>query len=617
LRSASLEDSGVASAEPAEAGGGRPADILFGVGRSALGRPWRSRLDDRGRAQALAIAQRHGLADVAARVLAGRGVAAAEVPGFLEPSLRALMPDPSVMTDMDAAAERLAEAVVRAERIAVIADYDVDGATSAAVLWRYLAAVGEPPRVHVPDRIAEGYGASVAAVEQLAAEGADLLVTLDCGTSSLAALARAAELGLPAVVVDHHPAGEALPPAVALVNPNRQDDVSGLGHLCAAGVTFLAVVALNRALRRRGRFAGGPEPDLLGLLDLVALGTVCDVVPLVGLNRAFVAGGLKVMRGRRNAGLSALADAARLKGPPAAYHLGFLLGPRINAGGRIGDAGLGTRLLTTDDPVVARDIAERLDGLNRERGEMEAEALAEAEAMTLGAEGAVTVVAGDWHPGVVGLVAARLVERAGRPAIVLARPVDGLSTGSGRSLPGIDLGAAVHAALAAGVLVKGGGHAMAAGVTMDPTRADEFARFLDARLAGKVAAVREKAGLLVDAALTATGATAELVRLMEQVGPYGAGHPEPVFAFPAHRVADAVTVGNGHVKAVLVAGDGKRLAAIAFRAADRDHGRLLLSARGESLHVAGTLGIDSWGGNDKVVLRVVDVADPRAARTVG
>ena len=592
------------------------AEPLFAVGRSALGRPWYARLDAAAQASALAIAQRHGLPDLVARVLAGRGIAADAVPAFLEPSLKALMPDPSRLVDMDVAAGRLADAVEAGEAIAVIADYDVDGATSAAILGRYLTLVGRPPRIHVPDRLTEGYGPSVAAVDTLAAEGADLLVTLDCGTSSLAPLERAAAHGLPAIVVDHHPAGEALPPALAIVNPNRQDDVSGCGGLAAAGVTFLLVVALNRELRRRGRFAEGGEPDLLAFLDLVALGTVCDVVPLTGLNRAYVTRGLQVMRRRGNVGLAALADAARLKGPPAAYHLGFLLGPRINAGGRIGDSGLGARLLACDEPATARAIAERLDALNRERQDIEAAALAEAEAMAFGREGAVTVVAGDWHPGVVGLVAARLVERTGRPSVALALGENGLATGSCRSLLGVDLGAAIRAAVEAGIADKGGGHAMAAGLTLPAGRIDRLAVFLEERLAGSVAVAQGRSGLLVDAPMTAGGASVALLKLLEQVGPYGAGHPEPVFGFPAHRVAEAVTVGNGHVKAILAAGDGQRLEAIAYRAADRAHGRALLAARGTALHVAGTLAVDSWGGNEKVVLRVLDVADPML-RTAG
>lgn len=582
---------------------------LFDVAASVTGRRWRPRLDVAGEATALAIAQRHGLPDVVARVVAGRGIGVDAVEEFLAPSLRTALPDPSLLTDMDRAAARLADAVERGEPIGIVADYDVDGASSAAVLGRYLALLGRRPCVHVPDRVAEGYGVGIPAVDALAEAGARLLVALDCGTSSHSALAYAATRGLETVVLDHHPAPTELPPAVAVVNPNRQDDLSGLGHLCAAGVTFLAVVALNRELRRRGRFAGGREPDLLALLDLVALGTVCDVVPLTGLNRAYVSRGLAVMRLRANAGLAALADAARLSGPPAAWHLGFLLGPRINAGGRIGDSGLGARLLSTDDPVEAARIAADLDTLNRIRQDVEAEALAEADAMTLSlGDDPVVVVAGErWHPGVVGLVAARLKERTGRPAIAIAGEN---GAGSGRSISGVDLGAAVTAAVAAGHLLKGGGHAMAAGLTVSPDRIAALRAFLCERLGEQVAAARARSGLSVDATLSAGAATADLVEKIEKAGPFGAGCPEPVFAFPAHRIADALVVGGSHVKATIAGGDGSRLEAIAFRAAEAPLGQALLAARGSVRHVAGTLGIDVWGGGRKVVLRLLDLAEP-------
>lgn len=582
---------------------------LFDVTASVTGRRWRSRLDTAGEAVALAIAQRHGLPDVVSRVVAGRGIDVDAVETFLAPSLRTALPDPSILTDMDRAAARIADAVERGDPVGIVADYDVDGASSAAILDRYLGLVGRRPRVHVPDRISEGYGVGITAVDTLAEAGARLIVAVDCGTSSHAALAHAASLGLDVVVLDHHPASTVLPPAVALVNPNRQDDLSGLGHLCAAGVTFLAVVALNRELRRRGRFAGGREPDLLALLDLVALGTVCDVVPLTGLNRAFVSRGLAVMRLRANPGLSALADAARLSGPPAAWHLGFLLGPRINAGGRIGDSGLGARLLSTDDPVEAGRIAADLDTLNRIRQDVEAEALAEADAMTLtlGDDPVVVVSGARWHPGVVGLVAARLKERTGRPAIAISGEN---GAGSGRSISGVDLGAAIAAAVEAGHLAKGGGHAMAAGLTIAPDRIDGLRTFLCDRLGPAVEAARANAGLSVDAPLSAAAASPELVEMIEKAGPFGAGCPEPVFAFAGHRVVDALVVGGSHVKVTLASGDGARLEAIAFRAAEAPLGRALLAARGSVRHVAGTLGIDVWGGGRKVVLRLLDVAEP-------
>ncbi len=586
---------------------------LFDVTASVTGKRWRARLDAAGEATALAIAQRHGLPDVVARVVAGRGIGVDAVEAFLAPSLRTALPDPSVLTDMDRAAIRLADAVERGEPIGIVADYDVDGASSAAILDRYLGLLGRRPRVHVPDRIAEGYGVGLVAVDTLAEAGARLIVAVDCGTSSHVALAHAASLGLDVVVLDHHPAPTVLPATVALVNPNRQDDLSGLGHLCAAGVTFLAVVALNRELRRRGRFAGRREPDLLALLDLVALGTVCDVVPLTGLNRAYVSRGLAVMRLRANPGLAALADAARLSGPPAAWHLGFLLGPRINAGGRIGDSGLGARLLATDDPVDAGRIAADLDTLNRIRQDVEAEALAEADAMTLtlGDDPVVVVAGARWHPGVVGLVAARLKERTGRPAIAISGEN---GAGSGRSISGVDLGAAVTAAVEAGHLAKGGGHAMAAGLTVAADRIDGLRTFLCERLGPAVEAARASAGLSVDATLSAAAASPELVEMIEKAGPFGAGCPEPLFAFSGHRIVDALVVGGSHVKVAIASGDGARLEAIAFRAAEAPLGRALLAARGSVRHVAGTLGIDVWGGGRKVVLRLVDTAEPAIPR---
>lgn len=584
---------------------------FLGVSQSVTGRRWLARLDDRAAAEALAISQRLGLPDMVARVLSARGVPADEAEAFLAPTLKDLMPDPATITDMAAAASRLAEAVERGERVGILADYDVDGATSAAILMRHLRQLGLDPKLHIPDRSTEGYGVSLTAVEDFAAARITLLATLDCGTSSHEALERAAEKGIEVLVIDHHPAGVSLPPARAIVNPNRQDDLSGLGALAACGVTFMLSVALNRELRRR-RFFAGREPDLMALLDLVALGTVCDVVPLKGLNRAFVARGLEVMRRRGNAGLAALGDAARLTGAPAPYHLGFLLGPRINAGGRIGDSALGSRLLTADDPAAAQPIALELDRLNRERQEIETIALQEAEAMlvALGERPVAVVFSEGWHPGVVGLVAARLKERGNRPAIAIALDPEGRGTGSGRSITGVDLGAAIRAAGEAGLLIKGGGHAMAAGLTVRRERIPELATFLEERLAASVSAAQASDGLKIDGAMTASGAKRELLDTLEHAGPYGAGHPEPVFAFPSHRVGDVRVVGQGHVKATLVSGDNARMDALAFRAADRDLGRRLLASRGETLHFAGCLGADAFDPA-KVTLRLLDAADPR------
>jgi single-stranded-DNA-specific exonuclease len=589
---------------------------VLGVERSVSGRAWRDRLDAASGATALAMAQRLDLPEIVARVLAGRGVGLEQALAFLDPTIRALMPDPSRMTDCDAVVARLADAVERGEKIALFADYDVDGATSAALMRRFLLAVGLDPIVYVPDRLIEGYGPNGEAIRGLAAAGARLLVTLDCGSTSFEALETAREIGLDTLVVDHHQCGVELPTALGIVNPNRQDDLSGLGHLAACGVTFVVLVGLARELRRRGFFRGGKEPDLLALTDLVALGTVADVVPLIGLNRAFVVKGLVTARRQGNVGLAALAKIARLNGPISPYHLGFLIGPRINAGGRIGDAGLGARLLATDDPVEAERIAAELDRLNRERQAMEAEMVEAADAQVIARRGTdpgpvVVVSSADWHPGVVGLIASRLKERWRRPAFAVTFDRGRLGTGSGRSIAGVDLGAAVREAVEAGILVKGGGHRMAAGLTVDEDRLPALESFLAERLAAAVAESSGRDDLAVDGALTAGAATPTLVETLERAGPYGAGQPEPLFAFPAHRVAFADEVGAGHVRATLTGGDGASLKAIAFRAAAEPIGRFLLGARGGTVHVAGALGLDHWQGDARVQLRLVDVADPR------
>ena len=446
-----------------------PGDRSFlGVEKSLTGRAWRDRLDERGSARALTIAQRHGLDELLARVLAGRNVDVDEVRSFLDPTIKRLMPDPHTLTGMEAASARIADAVMRGESLAIFGDYDVDGATASALLCRYLRHCGLDPIIHIPDRIFEGYGPNVDAIRSFAERGVKLLITVDCGVTSLEPLAEARKLGLDAVVIDHHQADEELPDAVAIVDPNRADDLSGHGHLAAVGLVFLTLVAVTRELRRRDFWTNNRgEPDLLSLLDLVALGTVADVVPLRGLNRAFVAKGLIALKRREHLGVTALMDVARLSGPPEPWHLGFLLGPRINAGGRIGRADLGVRLLLEEDPSEAARIAAELDRLNRERQHIEQATLAQAEteafaALGLEEKGAVVVTAGEgWHPGVVGLVAARLKERYGRPAFAIALEPSGTGTGSGRSITGVDLGRAVRRAVQERILLKGGGRAMA------------------------------------------------------------------------------------------------------------------------------------------------------------
>jgi single-stranded-DNA-specific exonuclease len=595
---------------------------FLGVEHSVTGRVWRDRLDARGAARALAIGQRHGLPELLCRVLAGREVEIDAVPAYLDPTVRRLMPDPNTLTGMQAAAARLADAVQRKEQIAVLGDYDVDGATSTALLVRVLRAGGADPFFHIPDRLFEGYGPNIEAVRKIAERGARLLVTVDCGTTSGDALAEASRLGLDVIVLDHHQAGERLPPALALVNPNREDDLSGLGHLAAVGVTFMAAVALVRELRDRAFWnESRPEPDLLRFLDLVALGTVADVVALKGLNRAFVTKGLLALRARENIGLRALMDVARLAGPPAPFHLGFLLGPRINAGGRIGDATLGTRLLVTDDPAEASGIAARLDQLNRERQEIEKATLeaAEAEALaSLGVEekGALVLATGEgWHPGVVGLVAARLRERFARPAFAIAF-LGQTGTGSGRSIPGVDMGRVVRHAVELGLLEKGGGHAMAAGLTVARAKLAPLRAFLDEQLREGVETARGTDHLAIDGAITAGAATSDLWSMIDRAGPYGAGNPEPMFALPSHIVSFADPVGSAHVRVRLRAGDGKQIGAIAFRALNRPLGDALLAARGRPMHVAGTLSLDRWNGQERIEMRVCDAApaEPLAAR---
>ena len=588
--------------------------LFLDVARSALGRPWRPRLDLAGEARALAIVQRHGIGDILARVLAGRGVAIDDAPAYLEPTLRALMPDPSTMQGMDAAVERLATAVARREKVAIFGDYDVDGACSAALLASFLDACGIERRIHIPDRIFEGYGPNLEAIKDLAADGAKLLVTVDCGTTSHAVFAEARKLGLDIIVLDHHQAPEILPDAI-IVNPNRQDDLSGLGALCAGGVVFMTLVGLNRRLRDTGFWTKErPAPDLMAELDLVALATVADVAPLTGLNRAFVVRGLEIMRARGRRGLAALMDVARLTGPVQAWHLGFLLGPRINAGGRIGDAALGARLLLTEAPEDAAKIAAELDRLNSERRAIEVAtvAVAEAEAdRAMGETGqgaAIVTGADDWNPGVVGLVASRLKEKFHRPAFAIAFS-GRTGTGSGRSIGGVDLGSAVRAAVEAGVLVKGGGHAMAAGITIERDKLGDFRAFLEERLAAKVAAAQDNRALLVDSALTAAGATRELVAAVAAAGPYGAGSPEPMFVLPRHRLAAVMPVGQDHFRVSAAGADGSKIEAMAFRAKNTPLGDALEQLNGGQAHLAVTLSLDHYGGRERVQARIADVAE--------
>jgi single-stranded-DNA-specific exonuclease len=594
-----------------------PPPTFLGVGQSLTGKLWRDRLDARGATQALAIAQRHQLPELLARVLAGRDVDIDAVPDFLDPTIRKLMPDPFAVTQMEAAAKRIADAAARREKVAIFGDYDVDGATSAALLAWHLRHCGLDPLIHIPDRLFEGYGPNTEAVRMLAGKGATLLIAVDCGTTSIEPLAEAKRLGMSIVVIDHHQCGTELPDVDALVNPNRPDDLSGLGYLAAVGLTLVTLVAVNRELRNRGFWTGEmPEPDLLSVLHHVALGTVADVAPLIGLNRALVAKGLIAMRRRDHVGHTALMDVSRLSGPPEAWHLGFLLGPRINAGGRIGRADLGVRLLLEGDVSEAARIAAELDRLNTERRQIEqdAEAQAEAEALaSLGLEdkGSVIVTASEgWHPGVVGLVAARLKEKFSRPTFAIALEPGGIGTGSGRSILGVDLGKAVRQAVIDGVLVKGGGHAMAAGITLRKEKLAEFRAYLERALAHDVAQARHVNELLIDGAVSARAVTPELAKTLDRAGPFGSGNPEPVLALPSHQLIYADEVGQAHLRLRFKSGDGAIVNAMAFRSVGQKLGQALTQNRGQPLHVAGSLAIDRFQGTERVQLRVLDVALP-------
>ncbi|WP_294300841.1 single-stranded-DNA-specific exonuclease RecJ [uncultured Sphingomonas sp.] len=578
---------------------------VLNIDRSILGQPWRWR--------GLAGDVGGGFVpdDLVTQLLLSRGCPRDALEAHRTPSIRGFMPDPSIFRDMDRAAERLADAVQSGEAVAVFGDYDVDGATSAALVIRLLRDLGLAPTAYIPDRLIEGYGPSGVAMRRLGDQGASLIVTVDCGAQAFDALQEARDAGIDVIVVDHHKCASALPVAHALVNPNRLDEGDGAahGHLAAVGVAFLLGAALLRTLRARGFFANRAEPRLLDLLDLVALGTVADVAQLKGLNRAYVAQGLKVMANRRNPGIDALIAASRLTRAPTATDLGFALGPRINAGGRVGRSDLGVRLLTTDDPNEARAIAEELDRLNEERRAIELGVQTDADAM-LGHDRQVAVVAGQgWHPGVIGIVAGRLKERLGRPAIVIAIDEDGVGKGSGRSIPGVDLGAAVMAAKEHGLLAAGGGHAMAAGLTIDAEKVAALADFLEARLAETVVRASENRALLLDAVLAPAGVCPDLVEALEVGGPYGMGWPSPRVAAGPVRIVKANVVGNSHVRAIVAGNDGRSLKAMAFRAADTALGAALLGASpNRRLWLAGRAKIDDWSNTRAAELHIDDAA---------
>ncbi|MSP03969.1 MAG: single-stranded-DNA-specific exonuclease RecJ [Acetobacteraceae bacterium] len=591
-------------------------ETVLGVERSLNQRRWVWRRgEDR---IGLGIAQRLGLPEIVGRLLAARGVDIEGAPHFLDPTLRALLPDPSALVDMDVAAARIADAVQRGETIAVFGDYDVDGACSGALMFSLLRELGAPVLHYVPDRMAEGYGPNAPALRALAQRGASLVICVDCGTAAADVFADVLGL-MDVVVLDHHKADGLTPAIVATVNPNRLDDLSGMGSLCAAAIAFLTAVAVVRELRRRGVFAnatghiGRKEPDLLSLLDLVALATVCDVMPLTGLNRALVSQGLKVMARRARLGVAALIDAALIKDKPSAFTLGFTLGPRINAAGRISEADLGLRLLVTQDPLEASSLAATLDAVNRQRQEVEAgileAALRSAEDQVKAGHPVVLVSGAQWHPGVVGIVAGRIKERFNRPACVAA-VADGIAKGSGRSVLGLDMGAVVIAARQNGILTTGGGHAMAAGFSLPAARLTDFHAFLNDRLAAATH-LPAAANLAVEASLAVPGATLELAQQVSRLAPFGNGNEEPIFVLQRARVLRADRVGrDGATIRTMIEGEGggTRLKAMLFRAREGDLADMLLGRSGTPLHVAGHLRAEEWNGTTSVGFIISDAA---------
>jgi single-stranded-DNA-specific exonuclease len=586
------------------------SEAALGITRSFAGQSWAWRNGPAGEADSGFRAD-----DLITQLLLARGCPRDEIAAHKAPTLRGFMPDPAIFQDMEAAASRIADAVQSGEAMAIFGDYDVDGATSAALLIRLLRALGSDPKAYIPDRLMEGYGPSGTALVKLGTEGYHLIITVDCGAQAFAALGEARDAGLEVIVVDHHSCSAELPPTRAMVNPNRLDEMpeaAAHGHLAAVGVAFLLGAQLLRVLRSRGYFADGrAEPNLLALLDVVALGTVADVAQLKGLNRAFVAQGLKVLGERRNIGLAALLDVAGLKRAPVTSDLGFALGPRINAGGRVGAADLGVRLLTTENPDEAASIARQLDDLNKERREIEAQV--QEEAIALAAQqsnNAIIVVASaGWHPGVIGIVAGRVKERMHRPAIVIALGTDGVGKGSGRSIPGVDLGRAILAARDNGLLIAGGGHPMAAGVTVAGGQIDAFSAYLNEQLSGHVDGANAGRTLKLDAMLSVMGLNPDLIDAMDAAGPYGTGWPAPRIAIGPVRMVKADIVGSDHVRCIVAGDDGRSIKAMAFRAGDTQLGQYLLSARPDQrLWLAGRAKIDDWNGGRKAELHIDDAA---------
>ncbi|MBK18375.1 MAG: single-stranded-DNA-specific exonuclease RecJ [Rhodospirillaceae bacterium] len=588
-----------------------PEAPYLGVERSVTGKRWQARLKDE--RLATAIAQRFELHEVVARVLAARDVQLDDVHSFLNPTLKSMLPDPAHLLDMQPAVDRITRAINDGETIGVLGDYDVDGATSSSLLVRFFASLGLSVPVYIPDRQKEGYGPNLPALLKLKEQGASIVITVDCGTTAYEPLEAAADAGLEVIVVDHHVAEPRLPAGALVINPNRADEASDCGQLAAVGVTFLLLVAVNRALREAFWYGEGhPEPNLLSLLDLVALGTICDVVPLTGVNRAFVSQGLKVLANRGNPGVAALAEVANVDKRLDAYHAGFVLGPRVNAGGRVGDSGLGVRLLTTQDTNEAKAVAQMLDGYNTERREIEQAvldaAITQAEDQARQDKPLILVAANGWHPGVIGIVAGRLRERFDKPSCVVALS-EGIGKGSGRSIKGVALGPAIIAAHQAGILVNGGGHNMAGGFTVEQDKLQELDTYLSEHISRQIDGTELTPTLSLDGALSPSGASPEIVEMLEEAGPFGSGNPRPRFAIPQAHIVDSGIVGKDHVRCVLTGADGTgRLKAIAFRSADTALGQAILDARGLPLHIAGNLRLDEWQGRVSGQLFIDDAA---------
>ncbi len=588
--------------------------FVLNVERSVLNKKWVSVPTDERMAQG--ISQAYGVPEIVGSLLVARGINFDNVEEFLNPSIKNQLPNPSVLQDMDKAAARIADAIMNGEKVAVFGDYDVDGATSSALLKKFFAALGHELRIYIPDRIDEGYGPNAPAFLELKNEGADLVITVDCGTTAFEAIDAGTKAGLDIVVVDHHRTEVKMPNAHAVVNPNRMDDESGQGHMAAVGVVFLTVVAINRVLRERGFYKGKiAEPKILQWLDLVALGTVCDVVSLTGVNRAFVAQGLKMMSMRQNKGLSALADIADVDGTPNTFHAGFLLGPRVNAGGRVGNASLGANLLSSDCPIKTREIASKLNQYNHERRELEKTVLEQAIEMveaSANKDSWAIIVAGEgWHPGVVGIVASRLKDKYNKPACVISFDDDGIGKASARSVSGVDLGSTIISAKQNELLVAGGGHKMAAGFTVTRGLLEDFTAYVNQHIKDQLNGERLVPELKIDNVLSLHSLNTDLVEKIDMLAPYGAGHAEPRLALTGVKIIKPRVVGENHVSFFIQdSSGGASIKGIAFRALDNDLGDLLLTSGTAMVDLAGYVKINEWLGKRSVNFQVVDAANP-------